>query len=304
MATPSKKVKHNLNIDKDGVLHVVIRNFGNNKKLTKSRDKLDFIVTVLYFKGFYDFYISDFYPRFYPDKKIKKNASIRELLDESNYYEDVIEENLIENYDLRPEVKEIDVTIQEPLVMPDFITRGNVDFDDILSRLQVQGDGRFGSFLNALLSSDWTILTGKDGKISIDIGRKGLTKNKIPLDEHGFLISHFGNFGKQSRDYQDPSDKLSYLMTNVAYMAGVAWDTGNWDERLETIYNHYMFHEIANAICGYTGANGIKIVGPTEPEIDHQMHPYGSIEVLDSFQPYDIVNFVYNRNIILHTDCD
>ena len=52
------------------------------------------------------------------------------------------------------------------------------------------------------------------------------------------------------------------------------------------------------------GAKGIKILGSVDPELDHQSISYDGIEIINTYDEEEVVNFVFNKNIWLKTSCD
>ena len=56
-----------------------------------------------------------------------------------------------------------------------------------------------------------------------------------------------------------------------------------------------------DAICEYTGANDIIIVGETHAYIDHQS---ADDCVINLWYPNEVINFVFNKYVALKTDCD
>ena len=99
--------------------------------------------------------------------------------------------------------------------------------------------------------------------------------------------------------YNTQEEKLSYLVTLIAYIAG------NYEGGTDEVYESYEFEHLKNAICDYTGASGIHIKDKETPYIDHQSIPSMCSGYLIDFYDHDeIVNFVFNKDIGLHTTCD
>lgn len=133
---------------------------------------------------------------------------------------------------------------------------------------------------------------------SLAISRDGLEPSRLLKDKDNKIVTDFGSFGKDLCLYGSQEEKLSYLMTCLAYMSN---DFGN----IEGIYNNYKFESIENAICEYAGADGIKILGYVDPEIDHQSIPDDSSDmIINIWDEDEIVNFIFNKHISLKTDCD
>ena len=131
---------------------------------------------------------------------------------------------------------------------------------------------------------------------SLVISSDGLEKSNFKLNKKGKIEIDFGHFGKEFKIYNSQYDKLSYLITCLYYTS----NGFNYD----SIYDNYEFRKIEDAICKYTGAVGIEISNKTNPEIDHQSQPYQNIEIINTYDENEIINFVFNRYISLKTDCD
>lgn len=130
---------------------------------------------------------------------------------------------------------------------------------------------------------------------SLVISNEGREPSEFKLNKNGEIEVDFGQFGKDLCYYTSQYDKLSYLITCLYYLSG-------WD--IEDIYDKYEFKEIQDAVCKYTGAKGIKIIGKEEPEIDHQSQPYDGIEIINTYDEDAIINFIFNKYVSLKTDCD
>ena len=94
--------------------------------------------------------------------------------------------------------------------------------------------------------------------------------------------------------YKDQYSKLSYLLTCFYYLS---------DCDTERIYDNYYFELINKAVCSYTGAKTIKVMG-SEGYIDHQAVPTCDIEIINTYDEDEVINYIFNRNIWLKTDCD
>ncbi len=127
------------------------------------------------------------------------------------------------------------------------------------------------------------------------ISNDGREPSNFKLNKEGKIEVDFGEFGKDLCLYTSQYDKLSYLMTCLYYLSG-------YD--IDDIYENWEFENIENAICEYTGAKGIKILGKVEPYIDHQSIPDYDIEIINAYDKDAVINFVFNKNVSLKTDCD
>ena len=130
---------------------------------------------------------------------------------------------------------------------------------------------------------------------SLVISNDGREPSNFKLNREGKIEVDFGDFGKELRVYTSQYDKLSYLITCLYYLSSY---------EVDDIYEKWEFENIEKAICEYTGATGIKILGKVEPYIDHQSIPSYDIEIINTYDKDAVINFVFNKNVSLKTDCD
>ena len=127
---------------------------------------------------------------------------------------------------------------------------------------------------------------------TVSIAKEGMEPSKLPLDKNGYIITRFGEFDGEERMYGEQEDKLSYIMTCLWYCSGS--DVGD-------IFENWYFKDIEEALCKYTGAKGIRIVGGN-PYIDHQSAPeYGESRVVNLWNTDEVLEFIFNKFIYLHT---
>lgn len=130
---------------------------------------------------------------------------------------------------------------------------------------------------------------------SITVPKDGREPSKLKINKDGMIEVDFGQFDKDFHLYTTQYEKLQYLITCLYYLSSFNY---------EDIYDHYEFGLIQDAVCKYAGAQGIKLLCQTEPEIDHQSQPYSGIEIINVFSDEEILDFVFNKYVILKTDCD
>lgn len=128
---------------------------------------------------------------------------------------------------------------------------------------------------------------------TLQISNDGLEPSELKLNKDGNIEVEFGEFGKDYRIYNTQYEKLQYLISFIAYNYSYYYD-------LDDLYENYDYSEVRDAICEYTGANDIVIVGETQPYIDHQSQYHCVIRLYKD----EIINFVFNKFITLKTDCD
>ena len=128
---------------------------------------------------------------------------------------------------------------------------------------------------------------------TLQISNDGLEPSELKLNKDGNIEVEFGEFEKDYRIYNTQYEKLQYLISFIAYNYGYYYD-------LDELYENYDFITVRDAVCEYTGANDIVIVGEAQPYIDHQSADDCVIRLYKD----EIINFVFNKFITLKTDRD
>lgn len=129
---------------------------------------------------------------------------------------------------------------------------------------------------------------------SLVYSQNGLEPSGLKIDKSGDIFVALGKFDNSYCVYKDQYSKLSYLLTCIYYLAGCDVDK---------IYNRSEFEEVQKTVCNYTGAKSIKIEN-SEGYIDHQSVPEWGITIINAYSEDEVINFIFNRNIWLKTDCD
>ena len=111
----------------------------------------------------------------------------------------------------------------------------------------------------------------------------------MPVDKYGYIITDFGDFGDYNMGITifDQATKLSYIATECYYL-------NHWDVQIE---DSYIWKNICDAICEYTGASGIKILHKTEPSINHQAQPEYDLKFCDYWDDDSVINFIFNKYV-------
>ena len=125
---------------------------------------------------------------------------------------------------------------------------------------------------------------------SLVVSDIGLKPSNLPVDSDGYIITDFGDFGDYDMGITafDQATKLSYLATECYYI-------NHWNENIE---DSYAWKNICEAICDYTGANGVKLLHKTEPAINHQAIPeYGDLKFCSYWDEDSVNNFIFNELI-------
>ena len=121
---------------------------------------------------------------------------------------------------------------------------------------------------------------------SLTIRQDGMEKSYLPVDDEGYVVTDFGDFG----DYDvgittfDQRVKLSYLATECFYL-------NHFDEGIE---ESHRWQNVCDAICKYTGAKGVRVLHKTQPSLNHQVIPDYGLKFCSEYDEDSINNFIFN----------
>ena len=124
---------------------------------------------------------------------------------------------------------------------------------------------------------------------SLAICKDGMEQSNLPVDELGYIITDFGDFG----DYDvgittfDQATKLSYIATECYYL-------NHWDEHIE---DSHVWRNVCDAICEYTGAKGIKLLHKVEPSLNHQVLPEYDLKFCSEWDEDSVNEFIFNKYV-------
>lgn len=124
---------------------------------------------------------------------------------------------------------------------------------------------------------------------SLTIDKSGLKPSELPVDEEGYIVTDFGDFGDYDMGITitDQATKLSYLATECYY-------TNHMDTNLE---ESYQWRDICDAICEYTGAKGVRVLGHIEPSLNHQVWPEYEPKFCNYWDEDSVISFIFNKYI-------
>ena len=138
--------------------------------------------------------------------------------------------------------------------------------------------------------------TNSSATNALIVDNAGLEPSKLPVDADGYILTDFGLFDYGAGEFWSQEDKLSYLITNCYYLNG-------WYEDITR--DNYHFRHIEDAICEYTGANGIRILRKNKDwGIDHQIQPEYELPLVEEWESKSIQEFVFNKWVGLRIDHD
>lgn len=124
---------------------------------------------------------------------------------------------------------------------------------------------------------------------SLTISKDGLEISKLIMDKDGYILTDFGDFGDYDMGITsfDQAMKLSYIATECYYL-------NHWDDDIE---DSYVWRNICDAICKYTGARGVRVLHKTEPSMNHQAVPEYDPKFCDPWDSESVINFIFNKYV-------
>ena len=124
---------------------------------------------------------------------------------------------------------------------------------------------------------------------TLAISFDGLEPSKLPVDINGNILIDFGSFPEYDEGITtfDQATKLSYIATECYYL-------NHWDTDIE---DFYVWQNICEAICKYTGAPGVCLLHKTKPELNHQAVPEYELKFCDYWNEDSIISFVFNKSV-------
>lgn len=149
--------------------------------------------------------------------------------------------------------------------------------------------------------------TNSSSTHSVTILHNGLEPNYMSHSEDGFIHTQIGEYGWEIEDYDDQQDRLSYLITMLAEKNGLArwWRSEETlEEHVENLMKTEDFKRVSDEIGEYAGCLGV-IIDPSDGYIDHQsQEDYRTFQDFLNEYSTNVVEFVYGRGNIIHTDND
>ena len=134
---------------------------------------------------------------------------------------------------------------------------------------------------------------------SLTIAPNGRKRNRIHIDNEGYLAAHFGSFGCSGKFFSQ-SEKLSYLVTSLWYAVGCP-------EYLDDLYRSYAWEHLEDAVKEYVPeCKGVRIRDyhyrdddyEAAPYIDHQSVPDSEWDmIIDMYDKDAVIDFIWNDNV-------
>lgn len=157
-----------------------------------------------------------------------------------------------------------------------------------------------------------TFETNSSSVHSLQISQKHMYKSKLKIADDGYVhVQLTEYYGKDEKDYKGQREKLTYVVTWMYIYYGC---------NIEELYNGYMWKDFNKSFANYVGnsCKGILIdktmsslSGRYENAgdyLDHQSNPWGMYNadncVVSLYDIEQLINFIFNPYLWLHTDCD
>ena len=144
---------------------------------------------------------------------------------------------------------------------------------------------------------------------TLQISQKHMYKSKLKIADDGYIhVSLTEYYGKDEKDYKGQREKLTYVVTWMFIYYGC---------NIEELYNGYLWKDFNKTFTDYVGndckgiwidktmCDGGEIAGDY---LDHQSIPYGKYDtencIVNLYDTEQLINFIFNPYLWLHTDCD
>ena len=165
-----------------------------------------------------------------------------------------------------------------------------------------------------------TFETNSSSIHTLQISQKHMHKSKLKIADDGYVhISLTEYYGKDEKDYKGQREKLTYIVTWMYIYFGC-----NLDELIDSYIWKNFCYEFSKYVNNtkrknswyqqnchgvwidqtITGGNG----EGSYDYLDHQSMPYGKYDaencIVDLYDTEQLINFIFNPYLWLHTDCD
>ena len=154
-----------------------------------------------------------------------------------------------------------------------------------------------------------TFETNSSSIHTLQISQKHMYKSKLKIADDGYVhVQLTEYYGKDEKDYKGQREKLTYVVTWMYIYYGC---------NLEDLFKGSLWKEFNTSFVDYVG-NGCKGIwidktmfdgGEMAGDyLDHQSTPYGEYDsencVVNLYDTEQLINFIFNPYLWLHTDCD
>ena len=154
-----------------------------------------------------------------------------------------------------------------------------------------------------------TFETNSSSIHTLQISQKHMHKSKLKIADDGYVhVSLTQYYGKDEKDYKGQREKLTYIVTWMYIYYGCNLEDlfkgSSWKE-FNTSFVDYIGNGCKGIWIDKTMFDGDEMAGDY---LDHQSIPYGKYNaencVVDLYDTEQLINFIFNPYLWLHTDCD
>ena len=154
-----------------------------------------------------------------------------------------------------------------------------------------------------------TFETNSSSMHTLQISQKHMHKSKLKIADDGYVhVNLTEYYGKDAKDYKGQREKLTYIITWMYIYYGCNLEDlfkGALWEEFNTSFADYIGNGCKGIWIDKTMFNGGEMAGDY---LDHQSIPYGIYDsencIVDLYDTEQLINFIFNPYLWLHTDCD
>lgn len=154
-----------------------------------------------------------------------------------------------------------------------------------------------------------TFETNSSSIHTLQISQKHMHKSKLKIADDGYVhVNLTEYYGKDAKDYKGQREKLTYIITWMYIYYGCNFEElckGSLWKEFNTSFVDYVGNGCKGIWIDKTMLDGGEMAGDY---LDHQSIPYGIYDsencIVNLYDTEQLINFIFNPYLWLHTDCD
>ena len=154
-----------------------------------------------------------------------------------------------------------------------------------------------------------TFETNSSSVHSLQISQKHMHKSKLKIADDGYVhVQLTEYYGKDEKDYKGQREKLTYIVTWMYIYYGCNLEDlfkGSLWEEFNKTFTDYVGNDCKGILIDKTMFDDSEMAGDY---LDHQSIPYGKYDtencIVNLYDAEQLINFIFNPYLWLHTDCD